>query len=229
MAFLGGPWAVSSLLQQEVRRGDVAYQLPRPVSFTRATLAQCAGTLSVRAPILGAVAFVCAFAFTGAAAAPRALLWLFPFGLVASLELSELYVLLGLMSFWLTDATSVYWVMSKLLFVLGGLMLPLELYPDWLQSVARYTPFPYLLAGPAGFLLRAPGPDAWTLGASLSFWALLLDGLVELSPVSLVREPSWAAAACALGAAAAWSWLAMRTFGAGLRRYSSGSRFGLFG
>lgn len=167
-------------IQEEVRRGDVAYQLPRPVAFTRATLAQCVGTLAVRAPVLGAVAFGCAFLFTGTAPSLRALLWLAPFGLGASLVLAELYVALGLMSFWLTDASPLYWVLGKLLFILGGLMLPLELYPHWLQAIASVTPFPYLLAGPAGFLIHAPGPSAYTLAACLVFWAAALGGLVEL-------------------------------------------------
>jgi ABC-2 type transport system permease protein len=167
-------------IQEEVRRGDVAYQLARPVAFTRATLAQCVGTLAVRAPVLAAVAFACAFLFTGVAPSPRALLWLAPFGVFASLVLAELYVALGLMSFWLTDATPLYWVLGKLLFVLGGLMLPLELYPHWLQTIAKLTPFPYLLAGPAGFLIHAPGYGAFTLAACLVAWAAVLWLLVEL-------------------------------------------------
>ncbi len=167
-------------IQEEIRRGDVAYQLSRPVSFPRATLAQCLGTLAVRGPVLGAVAFACAFLFTGTAPSVHALLWLVPFGVCASLVLAELYVAMGMMSFWLTDATPLYWVLGKLLFILGGLMLPLELYPSWLQVIARYTPFPYLLAGPAGFLLRAPSSSALALGAALVAWAVFLGALVEL-------------------------------------------------
>ena len=43
-------------IQEEVRRGDVAYQLPRPVAYPRAAFAQCVGALAVRAPLLGVVA-----------------------------------------------------------------------------------------------------------------------------------------------------------------------------
>jgi ABC-2 type transport system permease protein len=167
-------------IQEDVRRGDIAYQLPRPVVYPRATLAQCLGTLVVRAPLLGAAAFGCAFAFTGRLPDARALLFAVPFGLLASAVLAELYVALGLLSFWLTDATPLYWVAGKLVFILGGLMLPLELYPRWLQLLARCTPFPSLLAGPAGFLIHAPGSVAAGLALRLLLWALLLFGLVEL-------------------------------------------------
>jgi ABC-2 type transport system permease protein len=167
-------------IQEEVRRGDIAYQLPRPVAFTRATLAQCAGTLLVRAPALGVVAFVTARVLTGTSLPLATLAWLVPFGALAALVLAELYVALGLLSFWLTDATPLYWLANKMLLILGGLMLPLELYPEWLQALARCTPFPSLLAGPAGFVLHAPHVAAWRVGSSLGFWAVFLALVIEL-------------------------------------------------
>jgi ABC-2 type transport system permease protein len=106
-------------------------------------------------------------------------LWLVPFGLLAAAVLAELYVALGLLSFWLTDATPLYWVASKLVFVLGGLMLPLELYPTWVQRIAWFTPFPSLLSGPASFVIHEPSFAPWLL-LRLLFWALCLFGLTEL-------------------------------------------------
>jgi ABC-2 type transport system permease protein len=32
--------------------------------------------------------------------------------------------------------------------VLGGLILPLSIYPDWLRAVAEWTPFAAMLYGP---------------------------------------------------------------------------------
>jgi ABC-2 type transport system permease protein len=167
-------------IQEQVRCGDVAYQLPRPVAFPRATFAQCLGTLLVHAPILGVVAFGSAYAFTGTLPSLKTLLFVVPFGLLAAAVLAELYVALGLLSFWLSDATPLYWVASKLMFILGGLMLPLELYPRWLQLVAACTPFPCVLAGPGGFVLHEPTSLALSLGLKLGLWALALFGLVEL-------------------------------------------------
>lgn len=166
-------------IQDEVRRGDVAYWLPRPAAYPRAAFAQCLGALAVRAPFLALVAAGSAWALTGALPNVRGLLWVFPFGLVAAAVLAELYVALGLLSFWLTDATPLYWVAGKLMFTLGGLMLPLELYPEWIQRVAWFTPFPSLLSGPAGFVLHGAGGAPWLLLALLA-WGGLLFGLVEL-------------------------------------------------
>jgi ABC-2 type transport system permease protein len=161
-------------LQEEVRRGEVAYKLPRPVSYVGALLAQGLGTLAVRAPLLAATAGICAFLFTGRTPEPAALACAIPLGLMAASLLCALYLTLGLLSFWLTDVTPVYWVSQKLLFVLGGLMLPLELYPAWLQRVGDFTPFPALLGGPAGFLLGAETSQVRELAPRLLLWSLLV-------------------------------------------------------
>lgn len=168
-------------IQEQVRRGDVVYQLPRPVSFPRAALAQGFGALLVRAPALGLVAFAVAYAFTGTTPSARSLLVLVPLGITASIVLSQLYVVLGLLSFWLTDATPLYWVANKLLFILGGLMLPLELYPRWLQTSALLTPFPSLLTGPASLLLHEPSSAALWLVLRLCGWGAALFLLTELA------------------------------------------------
>jgi ABC-2 type transport system permease protein len=65
-----------------------------------------------------------------------------PFGIVASALVTAWYLGIGLLAFWLHDVAPVYWVWQKLMFVLGGLLLPLELYPAFIQRVAAFTPFP---------------------------------------------------------------------------------------
>jgi ABC-2 type transport system permease protein len=161
-------------IQEEVRRGELAYKLPRPVSYVGALFAQCLGTLAVRAPVMAVAAGTCAFLFTGRLPEPAALACVIPLGLLAAALLSALYLTMGLLSFWLTDVTPVYWVSQKLLFVLGGLMLPLELYPTWLQRAAGFTPFPALLGGPASFLLAAPPGRVEELVSRLLLWSLLV-------------------------------------------------------
>lgn len=56
---------------------------------------------------------------------------------------------------------------------LSGMLAPLDLYPEWIQRAAHWTPFPYLIYTPARVLIgetvevaRAAGVmAAWTLGA----------------------------------------------------------------
>jgi ABC-2 type transport system permease protein len=168
------PGAAYIDIEADVRRGDVAYQLARPASYLSAAMAQGAGALAVRAPVLAATCFVCAFAVTGRMPELRIFAYVVPFGISAMVLIHALYVLTGLAAFWLGDVSPLFWVWQKLLFVLGGLMLPLALYPEWMQRVAYATPFPSLLAGPANFVLGARSGDAWALAARLVLWAVVV-------------------------------------------------------
>jgi ABC-2 type transport system permease protein len=87
--------------------------------------------------------------------------------------LAALHVWIGLLAFWLHDVSPVYWVCQKLMFVLGGLMLPLEVYPAAMQRIAAFTPFPALLAGPASFMLAHGGATPAALARDLAFWSVV--------------------------------------------------------
>ena len=157
-------------IQEAIRAGDVAYRLGRPVSYVVAELATTVGVLAVRLPLLGLTAFLCAFAFTGWIPPARAFAIAVPFGLAGAVLLAALHVWIGLLAFWLHDVSPVYWVCQKLMFILGGLMLPLEVYPGVIQRIAALTPFPALLAGPASFMLPNGGPTPAALARDLAIW-----------------------------------------------------------
>jgi ABC-2 type transport system permease protein len=160
-------------IQEAVRRGDVVYRLGHPVSYVAAEYASGLGLLAVRAPFLGLTAFVCAFAFTRWTPPLSALLVVVPFGLAASALITALYLGIGLLAFWLQDVAPVYWVWQKLMFVLGGLMLPLEIYPAFIRRAALFTPFPSMLAGPASFVLGAHLVTAGALAGRLAGWSVV--------------------------------------------------------
>jgi ABC-2 type transport system permease protein len=157
-------------IQETIRRGDVIYELGRPVSYVAAAVAQGLGILLVRAPVLAAAACIGAFMFTGTFPPGYSLLSVCVFGLVAAALLTSLHVGIGLLAFWLNDVSAVYWVWQKLLFILGGLILPLEIYPGPMQTAASFTPFPIILAGPASFVLGT-GASPLRLAQWLVFWS----------------------------------------------------------
>jgi ABC-2 type transport system permease protein len=158
-------------IQEAVRRGDVVCQLGRPVSYVGAAFAEGLGLLAMRAPVLGVTACVSAFVITGWIPPLKVLACVVPFGLVAAALITALYLWIGLLAFWLEDVSPVYWVIQKLMFVLGGLMLPLELYPDFIRQAATFTPFPSVLAGPASFVLQSGGVGSGVLARTLAIWA----------------------------------------------------------
>jgi ABC-2 type transport system permease protein len=60
-----------------------------------------------------------------------------------------IYINLALTSFWFEENTAFFWIYSKLVFTLGGMLMPIELFPKWLQSISGYLPFAYVTYVPA--------------------------------------------------------------------------------
>jgi ABC-2 type transport system permease protein len=176
-------------IEDEIRRGDVAYQFARPVSYLGAHFARGVGALAARAPILLAAAFAAGWVFGGGAPAhPAAIVRAIAFGSVASVVLTSYNLLLGLGAFWLGDIAPAYWIWQKLTFVLGGLMLPLSLYPDVVVRIARMTPFPALLTGPASFVLDRPFFGAGILVIALVGWFAVAGVLAVVTLRRAARE-----------------------------------------
>lgn len=165
--------AIHFQIEDDIRRGDVAYQIARPASWLGARLAHGLGALSVRAPVMLVVAFAAAWTLAGRPRHPVGLAAAIAFGLAAAVVITLSHVAIGIAAFWLGDVAPAYWIWQKLLFVLGGLLLPLQFYPALFVRVARLTPFPALLAGPASLATGEPLMSAGVLALALAFWALL--------------------------------------------------------
>lgn len=178
-------WAVLSApmvflgIEADVRSGDIACRLVRPVPYVGAQVAEALGEAAVRLAVLAPSAFLFAFLFAGGLPAdPRGLLLAPPLALLGCTLWVLSLVAIGLSAFWVVDTSPMYWIWQKLGFVLGGLLFPLELYPEWLHRIALLTPFPSLCwaAGRSAFGF-APG-EAARLFAQGLFWAALLAGLL---------------------------------------------------
>lgn len=168
-------------IEQEVKTGNIAYALTRPVSFIWVKTFEGAGHLLLRMCVL-AVAGLC-FAYVlagGPPSHPEGLLLAFPVGLCAGLVSLLFHNCIGLSAFWLQDANPLYWVWQKLNFILGGLILPLSLYPEWLQKIAMLTPFSALLYGPGQIAMQADVYLALSVTGRLLLWGGLAALLLEL-------------------------------------------------
>lgn len=52
-------------------------------------------------------------------------------------------------AFWVRNAGSAWFLYQKLVFVLGGMLIPLEVFPGWLETTARFLPFRAMAYAPA--------------------------------------------------------------------------------
>jgi ABC-2 type transport system permease protein len=161
-------------IERDVQTGDIAYGLPRPVSYLGLRVADALGQTFGRMALLGPVGFVAAWAMAGALPSDaRGLLLAVPVCVLAAVVSVVWWTAVGVSAFWLQDASPVAWVWQKLTFILGGLILPLSIYPEPLRVFAEWTPFAAMLYGPGSLAL---GFDA--AGALRTTLLLLLWGAV---------------------------------------------------
>jgi ABC-2 type transport system permease protein len=62
--------------------------------------------------------------------------------------------LMSLSTFWLTRPDMTLSFQVVMASVMGGTLLPIAYWPEYLQPVMRYNPFRLIISGPAEFLLR---------------------------------------------------------------------------
>ena len=145
-------WVLISLpdiqddMEEDFRSGRLAYLLPRPLSYIVGTFAEALGAYTVNLTVLGIVTFLFAYYQVGGITFPlMGLPLIIAFAFAAGIVGILFQMMVGLSAFWTHDVNPVYWIWEKLLFLFGGLMLPLIVYPAWMQKAAHFTPFPLIL------------------------------------------------------------------------------------
>lgn len=141
---------IAQTIDTEVRSGDVAYVLARPFSYPLYHLAAYWGETLMRIPVNAVLGSIVALLAVGPPAVT-------PFGVLAAVALTVgavtlkaiFEVMIGLTAFWVEDTQPAEWIFSKFLFTIGGLFLPLDLFPDWLAGISRVLPFASISYAPA--------------------------------------------------------------------------------
>lgn len=158
--------------------GSVTVEMLRPISVVgfrvAATLGECFARFAIVVVAGGAFA---AFR-VGGPPNPGSLLLALPAALVAITANVTAQHAFAAMAFWAHDSKAAWFLYQKLVFLLGGMLLPLELVPHALYVVARVLPF-------------------WTMSYVP---ARIASGHVE--PFLLVVQIAWAGALAWFAAAA---------------------------
>jgi ABC-2 type transport system permease protein len=88
--------------------------------------------------------------------------------------------MIGLAAFVTEDVSAFTWIYQKFAFILGGLLIPLDFYPAWLQSIAKALPFSSMVYGPARLFVN-PTPDQFANVILMqSVWILVLGALLTV-------------------------------------------------
>lgn len=57
-------------------------------------------------------------------------------------------MIIGIWAFWMVDIWGIYQITEIALLIFGGFVMPINLYPHWLQTISYFTPFPYMIYFP---------------------------------------------------------------------------------
>jgi ABC-2 type transport system permease protein len=151
---LSGP-RVAQEVDQDVRTGALAVQLIRPLSYPLYRLWTTLGERLVRFLLNAIVGATIALLFVGPIPLSLAGLWLFVPALLLAFTLDFLgHFLIGLVAFWLEDTSGLMLIYTRITMILGGMLLPLELFPTAWQPVLRALPFASIVYGPSRLFVQ---------------------------------------------------------------------------
>lgn len=166
--------------EQQVVKGTLSHWLLQPMDPVWRHFAEHLAERFVRLPILVAIGVVFFAVYPEALWTPG--WWDIPIALavIAMTFLMRFTVqyTFAMLSFWTERAHAIeqFWALPYLF--LSGMVAPLQLYPQAVQEVIAYSPFPYLIWYPAQKVLGAPtlaGGVEVTLGMAvgvMTFWTI---------------------------------------------------------
>lgn len=167
-------------MEHDLRSGRLSYLLPRPISYIGSVFAEGLGTLLLNLTVLAIVGFTFTWFQAGGLPFSQSTFCIaLLLGILAGVTALIFQILIGLSAFWIQDVAPFSWVWEKLLFIFGGLILPLSIYPEWMQAIANCTPFPSILGARSALALEADPYQMIWITCSLLGWSLF--GIVTVA------------------------------------------------
>jgi ABC-2 type transport system permease protein len=140
-----------SQVNEDVKTGNIAYLLNKPYNYVLYCFSYFLGEIGTKLLTNGIAGLAIGLIYVGALEDFKFVH--FPFILLSIIAGCVIhffiYITLALTSFWFEENSAFFWIYSKLVFTLGGMLMPIELFPNWLQSVSKYMPFAYVTYVPA--------------------------------------------------------------------------------
>ena len=151
-----GAWVLWEA-NMEIRQGTLAFRLLRPIHPLVHYAAENVAAVPLRAAISLPILLVLLLTLGGDGVTHDPLLWLvFLVAVVGAWLITFLAMsVMAALAFYIDSAVSIGQLWFGLFTVLSGYILPLELFPRWLDLLARWLPFRYMLAFPVEVLVRA--------------------------------------------------------------------------
>ena len=168
-------------ISEEVKDGSIAYTLSRPYNYLSYHFFNGLGETVVKMVLIFLLGLPIVLLNAGLPSLtlqslPALLLVLFLALLLDFCMASSI----GLLAFVTEDTFSFRLIYQKLMFILGGLLIPLDFLPDWLQRIARLLPFSQVTYAPAKLFIAFEWQLFLVTLALQLFWIAVMGSLLFL-------------------------------------------------
>jgi ABC-2 type transport system permease protein len=175
---LTGSWVVWEL-EYQIRQGTLSAKLLKPLNPIHDAIAVHIADKIFRLPlILPPLALVAWFV-----GIQYALSWLNAFYVLLAMALAFGIIFLsayciGLLNFWLTHAMAISELWFALRNLLGGILAPIDLFPEPIPTLSPYLPFRYTLSFPVEIIIGRLSTEQILFGFAMqSLWLLVFLAL----------------------------------------------------
>jgi len=136
---------ITNQINRDIQSGQIAYMMNKPYSYMFFKFAESLGSTALHFIIMLSTGSLLAYVMVG----PMQFNFLnFPAVLLVSVLAVSINIManiiIGLMAFWFEDSKGFRFIYAKFVLIFGGVLIPLEIYPNWLADILNYLPFAYI-------------------------------------------------------------------------------------
>lgn len=174
---------------EEVRSGTISQYLLKPFNYCLAKGSRFLAAFILNFALIGAGGIFFTFLFIGPIDLTFMGISLTGLTIIIGVALNFIIVLtLGLTAFWTEDSTSISWIYQKIVFIIGGMLIPLEFYPEWLSQIAKILPTAYFMYYPSKLFVHFNFELFLKVLAGQIIWIIILTAILFLIYKKSVKE-----------------------------------------
>lgn len=144
---------VTKSFSNDIKSGKIAYQLNKPYNYYTYQIFSLSATFVWRLIFLLPTGIIMGLILLGPIP-DFSVSYIVPIflSLILAIFLTcIIYGAIGLLSFWIEEATPFTWIVQKFQMILG-LFFPPEFFPAWVQPIITYSPIYAMMSGPCKLL-----------------------------------------------------------------------------
>lgn len=172
------PGRIIEEIGEEMQSGNIANSLNKPYNYILYKYASTLGKTVFRFFLTFLIGAIITIIFVGGIKVNLLTIPLILLTVFIALSINFLMTaFLGISALWLEDARALHFVYQKFIFTIGGMLLPLEIFPDWLRSISEKLPFSFVAYYPAKLFVKFDLTLFFEVVIKQIFWVIVLAAM----------------------------------------------------